>query len=148
MDIVHHLFGGFDTVFALNGNLSELEVNSDDYSELAIKLKNGILASIHTDIFGRDHKKQLEIKGESGNIFWNPTENLVSYYNAEAKVKYQYNKFPNDFNLNYIEELNHFIRCIQGKEVPLASLENGIETMELILSAYESVKTGSVIKVK
>ena len=49
---MHHLFGGFDTVFALNGNLSELEVNSDDYSELAIKLKNGILASIHTDILG------------------------------------------------------------------------------------------------
>ena len=148
MDMVHHLFGSFDTVFALNGNLSELEVNSDDYSELAIRLKNGIIASIHTDIFGRDHKKQLEIKGESGNILWNPTENLVSYYNAEEKVKYQYNKFSNDFNLNYIEELNHFISCIQGKEVPLASLEDGIETMELILSAYESVKTGSTVKVK
>ena len=62
-------FGGFESVYALNGNLVSLEVNSDDFSELTVTLKNGIVASIHTDMFGRDHKKELEIKGESGNIY-------------------------------------------------------------------------------
>ena len=62
MDLIHFLFGGFESVYALNGNLSSLEVNSDDFSELTVTLKNGIVASIHTDMFGRDHKKELEIK--------------------------------------------------------------------------------------
>ena len=147
MDLVHYLFGGFEDVFALNGNISDLEVNSDDYSELIIKLKNGIIASIHTDMFGRDHKKELEIKGEKGNIFWSSTDNFVTVYNSETKSKNFYNKFPKDFNLNYINELKHFISCCEGKETPRASLQDGIETMELILSAYESVKKHSLIKV-
>ena len=87
MDLIHYLFGSFESVFALNGNLSNLEVNSDDYSELVVKMKSGVVASIHTDMFGRDHRKELEIKGENGNIYWNSTENLVTYYNSELKEK-------------------------------------------------------------
>ena len=49
-----------------------------------------------------------------------------------------YKKFPPDFNLNYIAELNHFIKCCKGQESPRATLEEGIETMQLILSSYES----------
>lgn len=147
MDLVHHLFGGFDTVYALNGNLSSLEVNSDDFSELTVKMKSGIIASIHTDMFGRDHKKELEIKGEKGNISWSSSDNSVTHYDAETKVKHVYRKFSPDFNLNYIAELNHFIACIEGREEPRASLQDGIETMELILACYRSVESGAVEKV-
>jgi predicted dehydrogenase len=147
MDLVHYFFGGFDTVFAFNGNLSSLEVNSDDYSELTVRLKSGVIASIHTDMFGRNHKKELEIKGEKGNIFWNSAENLLTHYEAETKATHVYRKFPADFNLNYINELEHFISCCESGEKPRATLQDGIETMELILGAYKSVKTGSAVKV-
>jgi predicted dehydrogenase len=147
MDLVHYLFGGFDTVYAFNGNLSSLEVNSDDYSELMIRLKNGVVASIHTDMFGRDHKKELEIKGEKGNIYWSSADNLVTHYDSETNAKRMFRKFPTDFNLNYITELNHFIACCEARETPQSSLQDGIETMELILGAYKSVETGSAVKV-
>ncbi|MEQ8667386.1 MAG: Gfo/Idh/MocA family oxidoreductase [Rhodospirillales bacterium] len=147
MDLVHYLFGGFDTVYALNGNLSSLEVNSDDYSELTVKLKNGIIASIHTDMFGRDHKKELEIKGEKGNIYWSSTRNIVTHYDGESRTETVYRKFPPDFNLNYITELKHFLACCEGSEQPRASLQHGIETMELILACYRSVESGAAEKV-
>ncbi len=143
MDLVHHLFGGFETIYALNGNLSSLEVRSDDYSELTVRMKNGIVASIHTDMFGRDHKKELEIKGETGNIYWNSTDNLVTLYDPETKAKQVFRKFPPDFNLNYIEEIRHFVACCEGREKPLATLQEGIETMELILAADRSVTSGA-----
>ncbi len=147
MDLIHFLFGGFKSVYALNGNLSSLEVNSDDFSELTVTLKNGIVASIHTDMFGRDHKKELEIKGEKGNIYWNSGDNKVTHYCSEKKITSVYQKFSSDFNLNYIDELKHFIRCCKGSESPLASLQDGIETMELILAAYKSVETKSLIEI-
>ena len=147
MDLIHYLFGGFKSVYALNGNLSSLQVNADDFSELTVTLKNGIIASIHTDMFGRDHKKELEIKGEKGNIYWNSGQNIVTHYCAEKKMTYLYNKFPSDFNLNYIDELKHFIDCCKKKKIPNASLEDGIDTMNLILSAYKSVETGAVVEI-
>lgn len=141
-DLVHFLFGGFKRVFALNGNLSNLEVKSDDFSQLEVVMENGLLASLHTDMFGRDHKKELEIKGEYGNIYWSSTENLVIHYDATSRSKTVYNKFPVDFNLNYITELKHFIACCEGAESPLATLDDGVETMKLILAAEKSVQTG------
>ncbi len=143
MDLIHYLFGGFKSVSAFNGKISNLEVNADDYAELLIELKNGIIASIHTDMFGRSHKKSLEIKGELGNIFWDSTENCVSVYNANQKTFTYHRKFPHDFNLNYIAELRHFIECCKKSCTPMASLDDGIETMELIAAAEKSVKTKS-----
>ena len=64
-----------------------------------------------------------------------------------SKVKHIYRKFPTDFNTNYISEIKHFISCCKGEETPIASLAEGIETMELILSAYKSVETGSIVRV-
>ena len=133
MDLAYYLFGEFKSVFAFNSKVSNLEINVDDMSEMILETKNGLHGTVHTDIIGRSHKKELEIKGEKGNIFWNSTENLVTFYNAETKEKTLFKKFTTDFNLNYIDELNHFIKCCEGKETPRASLEDGIETMELIL---------------
>ena len=144
MDLIHYLFGGFKDVYAQNGKISRLEVNSDDFSQLSITLNNGVIASVHTDMFGRDHKKELEIKGEHGNIYWSSTKNIVTHYDAQSKATSVYTKFPTDFNLNYISEMEHFKACCKGHEVPRATLQDGVETMELILAAYKSVSSGSV----
>ena len=147
MDLIHHLFGSFKAVKAFNGRISSLEINADDYSEMLVEMESGVIASIHTDVFGRDHKKQLEIKGELGNILWDSKANTVSFYSAETKSKVVYDDFNSDFNLNYVSEIQHFIRCCREQEKPIASLETGIETMELILAAERSAGTHLVEKV-
>ncbi len=87
MDLVHYLFGNFNSVMAYNKKLSKLEIEADDIAEMIVELDNGILASIHTDIFGRKHSKSLEIKGSNGNIFWDFYDNSVSVYDAVTKKK-------------------------------------------------------------
>lgn len=137
-DLVHYLIGGFKSVYAFNSLISSLEVNADDIAELVVTLKNGVLASLHTDIFGREHKKYLDIKGEKGNIYWDFYGNQVTLYHPDTKSVEVFKKFPADFNLSYIEELRHFIACCEGREQPIATLQEGIETMELILAAEKS----------
>jgi predicted dehydrogenase len=147
MDLIHYLIGEFKSVFALNTKLSNLEIEADDIAEMVVTLKNGVVASIHTDIFGRDHKKSLEIKGEKGNIFWDHYLNKVRHYDAETRCTHVYKGFPSDFNLCYIDEIKRFISCCQGKEKPLADLQTGIETMELIRAAEKSHRTQKVERV-
>lgn len=144
MDLVHYLFGGFKSVYAINTRISSLEINADDIAEMIVTMKSGVIAAIHTDIYGRDHKKELEIKGELGNIFWNQYANEVTHYDAKTQCKYVYRKFPTDFNQNYIAETQRFIDCCNGKKQPLANLQTGIETMELILAAEKSQETQQV----
>ena len=144
MDLIHYLFGGFKTVSAFNSKLSSLEINADDTAEMIVNLKSGVLASIHTDIFGREHKKVLEIKGEEGNIVWDFYANSVSLYDAKEKKKTVFNDFSEDFNIAYIDEINHFIKCCKSEEKPIANLQDGIETMELILSAERSQESNKI----
>ena len=120
MDLIHYLLGGFKSVFAFNSKISSLELNADDIAEMVITLKSGVIASIHTDIFGREHKKYLDIKGENGNIFWDFYANNVQLYHPNTKSIETFFKFPPDFNLSYIEELNHFI-CSCKQALPIAS---------------------------
>ncbi|WP_239988797.1 Gfo/Idh/MocA family protein [Paramagnetospirillum kuznetsovii] len=144
MDLVHYLLGGFASVSCFNAHVSGLDLKADDIAEMIVRLKSGVVASIHTDIFGRDHKKSLEIKGEHGNILWDHYAGAVTHYDAETKVSRVFKKFPADFNLAYIAELKHFIACCEGKEKPLATLQEGIETMELILAAERSHQSGRI----
>ena len=141
MDLCHHLIGGFESVIAINKKISSLEVDADDVSELIVKHINGVVSSIHTDIFGRKHKKFFEIKGEDGNIEWDFYKNEVKIYDTKSKEQKIYSDFEKDFNISYQNELKHFINsCKNNKETDIP-LEVGIETLKLILAAEKSQET-------
>ena len=96
-----------------------------------------VISSIHTDIFGRSHKKCLEIKGELGNI--NQTFiKTVTIYQSEGKKLETFENFEKDFNSCYLEELKHFIASFKKNEKSNIPLEEGIHTMKLILAAEKS----------
>ena len=131
----------------VNNKISTLEIEADDFAEMIIKLKCGIIASVHTDIYGRKHNKFLEIKGELGNIIWNFYDKSVTVYDSEKKESTVFNDFPSDFNQVYIEEINHFIDCCRNKINRISTLKDGVETMELIKSCEASELSGKVEKI-
>ena len=141
MDLSHHLIGEFASVIAINKKISNLEIKADDISELIVHHKNGVVSSIHTDIFGRQHKKGIEIKGELGNIIWDFYKNEVTVYTSEDKKVEIYDQFNGDFNECYIEELKTFIETFTEKKDSLIPLEHGIDTMKLILASERSEKS-------
>ena len=147
MDLSHYLVGEFSSVQAVNLKISNLEINADDISEIIIKHKNGVISSIHTDIFGRSHKKYLEIKGEKGNIYWDFYKNEVHLYESKSKKIKIYKKFEKDFNNSYKVELKHFLTSSIKKSKSQIPLKEGISTMKLILAAMKSSKLGKKIKV-
>lgn len=143
-DLAHYFFGSFEKVFAFNSKISDLEINADDIAELFVVMKSGVIGSLHTDIFGRSHKKYLEIKGENGNIMWDFYGNSVTHYDAKSSKLSVYDDFEEDFNKTYINEMKHFIECCEMNKEPIASLDDGIETMELILSSEKSHETNKI----
>ena len=43
------------------------------------------------------------------------------------------------------QEIAHFARCVQGKETPVETGEDGREVLKIICAAYESAGTGKRI---
>ena len=81
------MLGPFKNVSAFNSKISPLEIRSDDIAELIVTMKNGVVASIRTDIFGRKHEKKLELKGTKGNISWDFYKEISIYNSKNKKIK-------------------------------------------------------------
>ncbi len=145
MDLIHYLFGNFKSVMAFNNKLSNLEIEADDIAEMIVELDTGIIASIHTDIFGRKHNKSLEIKGLNGNILWDFYKNSVTIYDAKTKTLKHEENFDKDFNKVYIEELKYFLKCSNENLKAHPNLDVGIDTMKLILASEKSQNCGKKI---
>ena len=148
MDLAHYFCGNFKSVMAFNSKISSLDVNADDIAEMIVCLDNDILASIHTDIFGRQHQKSLEIKGEKGNIIWDFYNKSISVFEAETKKIIEHKDLDEDFNESYLRELKNFIATCEGKEKSISPLQDGIDTMKLILAAELSHKNKQLIDIK
>lgn len=148
IDLFLFLFGNFTSVYAFNSKISNLETQVDDIAELIIEFDNNVIGSIHTDIFGRKHKKRFEIKGTDGNIIWDFYKKTITLYKSSTREDIIFDEFNEDFNQSYIDELNMFIRSCNDKSIEIPDLDVGIETMKLILKARKSHNSKKIEYIK
>ena len=146
IDLLYYLLGEINEVYCVNGKFSDLEVESDDMAEIIARFESGLNASIHMDMFGRSHRKQIEIKGTKGNIIWDFYDYSVKVYYGQEK-KWESWMFKKDPNEMYIYEMEHFIDCVKNNKETIVPLEEGIHTMKAILLSEESNKTKKPILV-
>jgi predicted dehydrogenase len=55
---------------------------------------------------------------------------------------YSFTMFEEIWNYGFPQEMAHFVRCVQGKETPVETGEDGREVLKIICAAYESAGTG------
>ena len=61
---------------------------------------------------------------------------------AATTKGYTFTMFEEVWNYGFPQELQHFVRCVQGKEAPIETGEDGREVLKIICAAYESAGTG------
>jgi predicted dehydrogenase len=61
---------------------------------------------------------------------------------AGSTVGWSFTIYEEAWNYGFPQEMEHFVRCVQGKEKPLVTGEDGRAVLEVIFAAYESAGTG------
>jgi predicted dehydrogenase len=64
---------------------------------------------------------------------------------AATTKGYTFTMFEEIWNYGFPQEIRHFARCVQGKETPVETGEDGREVLKIMLAAYESAGTGKRI---
>ena len=148
LDYISWLLGDVTQVFSFSDKLSDLEIDTEDVAEILLRFKTGAIAEVHLDYVQRYPSRSCEIIGEEGSIFLNIKEGTVKVYTAEKK-KWELFEQPKGYDVNqtYIDEMSHFISCIEGKEKPLIGITDGLEVLKIALAAKESSKNGKIIKI-
>ena len=69
-----------------------------------------------------------------------PTEKM------DVTTGWTFTMFEEVWNYGFPQELQHFANCVQGKETPLETGEDGREVLKIIYAAYQSAGEGRRIE--
>lgn len=147
LDYISWLLGNVAQVFSFSDKLSDLDIDTEDVAEILLRFKTGAIAEVHLDYVQRYPSRSCEIIGDEGSIILDINKGTVKVYTAE---KMEWESFePNEYDMNqmYIDEMVHFINCIEGNEEPLIDITDGLNVLKIALAAKESAKDGRIIKI-
>lgn len=143
LDYLYWFFGNVTQVFSITGKFSNLEINADDLSAIILKFKNGIIGELHLDYFQRPDFRSCKIKGTKGTLYWDSDSNEVKFYNSKKKQWLKILQVKNyKRNKMYVDEINHFLRCVRNRKKTINDLNQGIDTLKISLA----IKKASTLK--
>jgi predicted dehydrogenase len=147
IDYLRWLLGEVESVWALTGKLSEMDISVEDAAEIGLRFTSGVLGSAHLDYFQRPPSYRFEIIGSEGTLSWDAADNTVRLYRASAGAWESF-PAPPAFERNdmFLDEMRHFLDVIQGKAQPSCTLEDGERVLRLALAALESSHSGKIVQ--
>lgn len=143
LDYLSWFLGKVKEIYCAADKLSSLEIDVEDIAEMILKFASGVIARVHLDYLQRDYNRSLKVVGENGIITWSFQDNSVKWYSGEERTWHDLGKnTPPDVNEMYVEEMKHFLHCIEGQESPLVDAREGKSILEIALAAKSSAEKG------
>ena len=138
IDLLRYILGEPKKVAAMLGNVSDLEISSDDTAFLTFELESGLLAHINFDLVSRAPRISCEIICANGTVIWDRMENEIKIYEV-SKNKWEIEKFSKeDLMSMYPRQAKHFYDCVFNEIEPLIDIEDSIKTQKVIDACFSS----------
>jgi predicted dehydrogenase len=142
------LFGDVTELFCYAGKVSNLEIDTDDNADILLRFSSGVLANVHVDYLQRTYRRSCELIGEDGVIVWDYITQVVSLYGKKDRHGEVFFESINvERNQMFIEEVKHFIACIEGREKPALGAADARMVLQIALAAKTSAVEGRVVKI-
>ena len=145
-DYLRWLIGEIEGVSAVTGHRGGLDIEVEDTANVMLRFANGALGNVHLDYIQRPATHTLRITGQQGYILWDAADGRVQWYQSETE-SWETDQMPMGFERNrlFVEEMKHFISCIEGDTEPCVNLRDGIAALEIVLAAKASAAEGKEI---
>ncbi|MDO8527457.1 MAG: Gfo/Idh/MocA family oxidoreductase [Deltaproteobacteria bacterium] len=148
IDYLQWILGRPKDVFCRARKLSHLELDVEDMAEILFSFEENVFAQLHLDYLQKSYRRSCEFIGEKGLIIWD-------YIKKETRIctegNNQWTVLNDDINLElnqmYIDQLNHFIKCLQGEEKSCNDVEEAAFTLKVALTCHASEKSGTILNI-
>lgn len=142
LDVIHELdylgwlFGEAREICCAASHVSALAGDTEDLAEGTVRFASGVLAQVHVDYLRRAYRRDLEIIGSSGVITWDYASRAVRVIGPEPDQVELHDGTSDAPNENmYLEEMRHFIRCLEGREEPLVDGWEALRSLRMVEAA-------------
>jgi predicted dehydrogenase len=148
VDFLYWMLGPVTEIAAMAGYAGGLEMDVEDTAAILMRHAAGAISEVHLDFIQPTYSRGCKIVGRDGAAQWQFRENRVLMAERgrqDWSIALELGDF--DFNRTYLDELRHFVRCVEGTATPVNDLEQGIEILRLGLAALESSASRAFVAV-
>lgn len=154
LDYLYWLFGPADRVQASTRPIASLQTPAgEDWAEMMINFRSGVVGQVHLDYLQRPAVHRLAVWGDRGRAEWDyhagtlrwetvaaTDPNNASANDAEPTVTIE--RVPTGFERNsmFLDEMRHFLNCVESRETPTVPLADGIAVLEIALAAKQNAR--------
>lgn len=146
IDYVRWMLGEIVAVACFSDKLSRLEIDTEDTAAILLRFMTGTIGEVHLDYVQRAYSRTCHLIGDEGTIRWDYSTGQVKYYSAASQ---QWETFANPDtwqpNQMYMDEMQHLLRCLRGKEQPALDAWEASRVLQVALAAKESATSGRVV---
>jgi len=146
LDYLGWLFGEVADALCTAGHVSDLAGDTEDLAEITFRFESGVLAQVHLDYLQRAYRRNLQVIGDTGAIVWDYPTHTVSVVGSDGRSEAMA-VADGDANLMYVEELRHFVRCMEGRESPVIDGQEALRSLRLVEAARTSARDGRRVRV-
>jgi predicted dehydrogenase len=149
LDYVYWLFGMPTRVFAIGGHLTRLDLDVEDTASILLECTvdgRAIPVHVHQDYVQRPSSRTCEVIGDAGKILVDLRAQTVIVFDGSGDIA-ESTAYP-EFHRNqlFMDEMRHFIACLEGRETPHVGIRDGARSLVMALAAKESLETRSVVE--
>jgi len=149
LDYLRWIFGDVEFVQAQLSKQSMLDIDVEDNVNIIIAFKNtNLVASLSLDFIRHDKVRMCHVIGEKGSLRWNGLNDQVDLFEANSDGWKNIYKGETNLDQSYKEEWLHFIECVNKKERPIISFQDGVEVLNIVDSIKDASSSGKRVKVK
>ncbi|MFQ5893700.1 MAG: Gfo/Idh/MocA family oxidoreductase, partial [Nitrospinota bacterium] len=147
LDAAFWCFGPVAEVYARAGALSDLDLPVEDVAQMLLTFETGVLAHVAMDYVQWPPVRTVSVVGTEGRLLWDANGAGVELYRRATETRETF-PHPDGFERNdtFLDELRHFLACLEGTETPLIPLAEGKAVLEIALAAKEAAATGQPVR--
>ena len=146
-DYLRWFLGEVREVFCLSKNTGALEIDVEDSADILLRTCDQVLVNVHIDFLQRRAKRQCKLIGSEGQIVWDAVKGEVRLWEGECSEPeiVRFNSARNDM---YLEEMKHFLGCVDEQVLPVVDGLDALRTLRVVLAAKESAISGQVVMIE
>jgi predicted dehydrogenase len=138
IDMAVYLFGKpVSSVSSVAIKSSDLEIETEDISEILFLSETNVIISIHQDYLNREYRRTIEIVGEKGTLDCDLKTSEIKIVSGNGKAV-QMETLPFMRNDMYLNLVKYYTDCLINRELPVPDLNTALESVRIALEVKET----------
>ncbi len=147
LDYLYYFFGMPQSVYAIGGKLSDLEIDVEDTVDILMSFNNGICSfpvHVHEDYLQNPAARCCKIIGTNGVLEFDLLAARIKLYDSlgDALLDQKYNFVRNDM---FIEELQDFMQNSMSNNPSAIPIEEGLNSLYIAFAVKKAIDEKQIV---